>query len=116
MSACRNGKTPGRMKARACGHKGFGAVCHRCGQAQDLENKANELASAIKAKALPSFVWVKEASPNQEPGILIKAGAQRVFVGTASRSQEAALTQAVTIMRGHAARLLARPKDTKTVL
>lgn len=117
-------KTKGRRQPWACGHRGFGVECHRCGQANELETRANELAQAIKTKAktLPGFVTVQKAAkatdttPELESGILVKGGGQRVFVVTNNKNQEAALAQAVEVMREHATRLKARPEDTARVI
>lgn len=108
-----------KKRTFACGHKGYGILCHRCAQANDLETKANELAQAIKAQAktLPAFVVVQKAAkatetaPELESGILIKGGGQRIFIGTNNKDQETALTQAVATMREHATRLEARPEN-----
>jgi hypothetical protein len=52
-----------------------------------------------------------ETTPELEPGILIKGGGQRIFIGTNNKSQETALTQAVATLREHATRLGALPEN-----
>lgn len=91
-----------RRRAWACGHRGFGASCNRCSQANDLETKANDLAQHIKTKAklLPSFV------ESRDDGLVIRAGGQHVFCSTNNSTPEAALTYGVGVMREHATRLL----------
>lgn len=95
--------TKGRMRPWVCGHKGFGASCHRCAQANELEMKANALAQFLKNKdkTLPDFVVVSE------DGMVIRAGGVRIATGTKG-NQETALTNAVSTMREHATRLSKR--------
>lgn len=96
--------TSGRRRPWACGHRGFGATCNRCAQANELETRANALAQFIKTKAkdLPSFVEV------QNDRFVVRAGGVHISCVTHNNTQEAALTQGVAQMREHASRLLER--------
>jgi hypothetical protein len=95
-------KTRGRLSPFACGHRGFGVECHRCGQANELETRANELAQIVKnqGKALPAYVSATEAS------VLVRAGGQRVEVQlTGKLTVLGAVGSCVQYMREHATRL-----------
>lgn len=96
--------TRGRRRPWACGHRGYGAECNRCVQANELETRANALAQMLKTKTkeLPGFV---ESLPD---GFVIRAGGQRMVAGTNNANHEASFTRAVTVMREHASRLLKR--------
>lgn len=106
-------QTKGRRQKRSCGHRGYGLCCHRCEQANELVTRANELHAALEAKTkkFPDFVEIQKAekatetTPETQPGVLVRGGGQRVFIVTNNRPQEAALSQAVTVMREHAERL-----------
>lgn len=96
-------RTRGRRKPFNCGHRGFGAECNRCGQANQLETRANELAQALKnkAKTLPDFV---ELTPDS---FTVRAGGVRVSAKTTGDNfyTDGAVTTAIVALREHATRL-----------
>ena len=96
--------TRGRMRPWACGHRGFGAFCHRCAQANELETRANALVQAIKtrAKELPEFV---QTIPE---GFVIRAGGERIVATIGNTTQDTAISKAIGTMREHATRLSKR--------
>lgn len=106
-------KTRGRMAPFACGHKGFGVLCHRCEQANQIEVRSNELAQLLKTKGskLPEFVTVTQVNGTQ---VSIRGGGRSWSAEvTGKKSQESVIAELIHLTREYATHLKNR-SDQKT--
>lgn len=108
--------TRGRLQAFACGHKGWGCLCHRCEQADQIEVRANELAQVLKTKGskLPEYVTVAK-----ENGTTVSIrGGGRVWRAevTGKKTQENVIAELVHQSREYATHLKNRVEKTKTIV
>lgn len=98
--------TRGRLRPFSCGHRGFGATCHRCEQGKELATRAEVLSNSVKTKELPPFVEVAADE------FVFRAGGMRFchkcYLGKEKDAKAIAFTEVVKLMRENSERLLAR--------
>ena len=77
---------PNRTRFVSCGHRGFGGFCHRCAQADKLEQEARaETRPAVQAQMrleVQRLRGAKGASPSQAASAAALAPGSPAVVGT----------------------------------